>query len=176
MSKRLFRASRKAGARVAVPTRRFWAVLALVVFGIAVAGCLAVHSIVSTHLLRGWVNGKPEELLLAYDGASSWVPGVIRIRGLTMRGSDTNVQWFFRMEKATISISLLDLFRKRFHATRVRAEGLSFHLREKEKKSEMSAAHLALLPPIPGFSDPPLATAEEEPAPIATSTPLTRRA
>jgi len=167
MSKRLFRASRKAGARVAVPTRRFWALLALVVFGIAAAGCLAVHSIVSTHLLRGWVNGKPEELFLAYDGASSWVPGVIRIRGLTMRGSDPNVQWFFRMEKATISISLLDLFRKRFHATRVRAEGLVFRLREKEKKSETSAAHAALLPPIAGFSDPPLAMAEAEPPPVA---------
>lgn len=166
MSKRLFRTSRKAGARVAVPTRRFWAVLALLVFGIAAAGCLAAHSIVSTHLLRGWVNGKPEELLLAYDGASSWVPGVIRIRGLTMRGSDPNVQWFFRMEKATISISLLDLFRKRFHATRVRAEGLVFRLREKEKKSETSAAHAVLLPPIAGFSDPPLRTAGTEPPPV----------
>jgi hypothetical protein len=136
------------------------------VIGIAAAGCLAVHSIVSTRVLRGWVNGKPEELLLAYDGASSWVPGVIRIRGLTMRGSDPNVQWFFRMEKATISISLLDLFRKRFHATRVRAEGLVFRLREKEKKSETSAAHAALLPPITGFSDPPLQTAGAEPPPV----------
>ena len=166
MKKPLFRTSKKAGARVAVPTRRFWAILALVVFGIAAASCLAVHAIVSTHLLRGWVNGKPEELLLAYDGASSWVPGVIRIRGLTMRGSDPNVQWFFRMEKATISISLIDLLRKHFHATRVRAEGLVFRLREKEKKSETSAAHVALLPPITGFSDPPLATAEAEPPPV----------
>lgn len=166
MSKPLFRASKRAGARVAIPTRRFWAFLALVVFGIAAAGCLAVHLIVSTHLLRAWVNGKPEELLLAYDGASSWVPGVIRIRGLTMRGSDPNVQWSFRMEKATISISLLDLFRKRFHATRVRAEGLVFRLREKEKKSETSAAHAALLPPIAGFSDPPLQTAQAEGPPV----------
>jgi hypothetical protein len=166
MSKRLFRASKRAGVRVAVPTRRFWALLAIVVFGIAAAGWLAVHSVVSTHLLRGWVNGKPEELLLAYDGASSWVPGVIRIRGLTMRGSDPNVQWSFRMEKATISISLLDLLRKRFHATRVRAEGLIFRLREKEKKSETSAAHAALLPPIAGFSDPPLQTTGGQSPPV----------
>ena len=167
MSKPLFRASKRAGARVAVPTGRFWALVALVVSGIAAAGYLAVHTIVSTHLLRGWVNGKPEKLLLAYDGASSWVPGVIRIRGLTMRGSDPNVQWFFRMEKATISISLIDLLRKHFHATRVRAEGLVFRLREKQKKSETSAAHAALLPPIDGFSDPPLATAEAEPPPVS---------
>lgn len=167
MKKPLFRTSKKAGTRVAIPARKFWVLLAVVVLGIAAAGTLAVHVIVSTRLLRRWVNGKPEQLLLAYDGASAWIPGKIRVRGLTMRGSDPNVQWFFRMEKATISISLLDLFHKHFHATRVRAEGLSFHLREKEKKSEMSAAHLALLPPIPGFSDPPLATAEEEPAPVS---------
>jgi hypothetical protein len=162
MSRRLFRTSKRAGARGVVPTGWFWALVTIVALGIAVAGCLAVHMIVSTSVLRGWVNGKPEELLLAYDGASSWVPGVIRIRGLAMRGSDPNVQWSFRMEKATISISLLDLFRKRFHATRVRAEGLVFRLREKQKKSETSAAHAALLPPIAGFSDPPLQTAEAE--------------
>ena len=75
-----------------------------------------------------------------------------------MRGSDPNVQWFFRMENATISISLLDLFQKRFHATRVRAEGLVFRLREKQKKSETSAPHAALLPPIAGFSISTLAT------------------
>jgi hypothetical protein len=95
--------------------------------------------IVSTRLLRGWVNGKPEELLLSYDDASSWIPGVIRMRGLSMRGSDPNVQWFFRMEKATISVSLLDLFRRRFHATRVRAEGLVFRLREKQTKKNVGA-------------------------------------
>lgn len=166
MKNRFFRTSKRGGARLAIPTRSFWALLALVVLGIAAAGCLAVHLIVSSHLLRGWVNGKPEELLLQYDEASSWIPGLIRIRGLSMRGSDPNVQWFFRMEKATISISLLDLLHKRFHATRVRAEGLVFRLREKQSKSETSAAHVALLPQIAGFSDPPLQAAEAEPPPV----------
>ena len=165
-----FRTSKRAGARVAIPTRRFWILLAVVVLGIGAAGTLSVHVIVSTGLLRGWVNGKPEELLLAYDEASSWIPGVIRIRGLTMRGSDPNVQWSFRMEKATISISLIDLFRRHFHATRVRAEGLVFRLREKEKKSETSAAHAALVPPIAGFSDPPLQEGGPEPPPPVAKT------
>ena len=162
-----FRTSQRAGARVAIPTRKFWILLAVVVFFFAAAGALAVHVIVSTRLLRGWVNGKPEELLLSYDEGSSWIPGVIRLRGLSMRGSDPNVQWFFRMEKATISVSLLDLFRRRFHATRVRAEGLVFRLREKQTKKETSAPHAALLPPITGFSDPPLSAADPETPPTA---------
>src|SRR5947209_573718 len=93
-----FRPSLYTGARLAVPTRPFLLLLAVVMLVIAAAGTVAVHVIVSTRLLRGCVNGNPEKLLLAYDEGSSWVPGVICLRGLSMRGSDPNVQWFFRME------------------------------------------------------------------------------
>lgn len=147
---------------------KLWIALAVLAAGLAIAAWLAVHAIVSSRLLRHWINEKPEELFLDYAEASAWVPGVIRLRGLTMRGSDPNVQWFFRMEKATISISLFDLLHKQFHATRVRAEGLVFRLREKQEKRELSRAHLARLPSIPGFSDPPLKTRVDEP-PLLTA-------
>lgn len=147
--------------------RTLWIALALMAMGLAVAAWAATQTIVSTRLLRSWVNGNPEELLLDYEQASAWVPGVIQIRGLTMRGSDPNVQWSFRMEKASISFSFLDLLRKQFHATRVRAEGLVFRLREKEDKSEMSSAHLKRLPSIPGFSDPPGKERAPEPPPLS---------
>ncbi len=143
---------------------RVWIVLAIVT-AVAVAACVALHVIVSTRLLRGWVNGNPKELLLDYEAASSWVPGVIEARGLTMRGSDPNVQWYFRMEKATITFSPFDLLHKQFHATSVRAHGLIFRLREKQEKSELSAGHLARLPAIPGFSDPPLKEETRKPPP-----------
>ena len=80
---------------------------------LAVAAWLALHVIVSTGALRRWVNTNPEDLLLDYDSASAWVPGLIRVRGLQMRGSDRNVQWYFRAEQATISVSLLELVQKR---------------------------------------------------------------
>src|SRR5712692_9794173 len=97
-------------------SKKFWMVLVSTAIAIAVVSCAAIHVVVSTHLLRKWVNSDPEELLLDYDTASSWIPGEIRIRGLRMRGSDPNVQWFFRMEKATISIALLDLLHKQFRS------------------------------------------------------------
>ena len=131
------------------------------------AGTFAVHWIVSHGALKRWVNTDPEELLLDYEEASAWTPGVVKMRGLTMRGSDPNVQWRFRMERATLSISLLDLLRKEFHATRVRAEGLVFHLREKVKKSEYSEAHEKRVPPIAGFSDPPWKTPVKERPPLS---------
>jgi hypothetical protein len=113
----------------------------------------APHVIVSTRLLRSWVNDDPEKLLLEYDSASSWVPGIVLVRGLRVRGRDPNVEWFFRMEKARISVSLSDLLFRRFHATRVRASGLVFRLREKPDPKDFSRAHAALLPSIPGFPD-----------------------
>ena len=64
-----------------------------------------------------------------------------------------------------ISVSLIDLLHKEFHATRVRASKLVFRLREREEKSEMSAAHVARVPKIPGFADPPLAISTPEPPP-----------
>ena len=139
--------------------------LAVLVVLLVLAGGLGTHVIVTTGLLRKWINTSPDKFYLDYDSASAWVPGVIRMRGLTLRGSDSNVQWHFRMEEATISVSLPDLLRKQFHATRIRAEGLVFRLRQKVKKSELSEAHEKRIPEIPGFSDPPWKTAEREPPP-----------
>jgi len=139
--------------------------LALGVILLVFASFAVVHRLVSGPQLRRWVNSDPEELLLDYEAGSSWVPGIIRLRGLTMRGSDENVQWWFRMEEVRISVSLLDLLRKRFHATSVTARGLVFRLREKEERRELSAAHLARVPKIPGFSDPPLKTVDRKPPP-----------
>jgi hypothetical protein len=134
---------------------------------LVVVGWAGSHVVLTTGLLKKWVNTDPEKLYLDYESASSWVPGRIRMRGLTMRGSDPNVQWHFRMERATISFSLLDLLRKRFHARTVLAEGLTFRLRQKVKKEELSKAHEKRIPEIPGFSDPPWKIPEPEPAPLS---------
>jgi hypothetical protein len=128
--------------------------LALTAIGLVFAAFLAIHLVLSGGHLRRWVNGDPESLYLDYESASSLVPGIIQMRGLTIRGSDSNVHWFFRMERATISVSLVDLLRRRFHATRVRASGLVFRLRQRAEK-DPDPAHQARLPPIPGVVEPP---------------------
>jgi hypothetical protein len=126
--------------------------LALAAVGLVLAAFLAIHVVLSGDHLRRWVNGDPESLFLDYESASSLIPGIVQVRGLTIRGSDPNVLWSFRMERATISVSLVELFRKRFHATRVRASGLVFRLRERAQR-DPDPAHQARLPSIPGFHD-----------------------
>jgi hypothetical protein len=68
------------------------------------SGWVGSHVVLTTGLVKKWVNTGPEELYVDYDSASSWVPGRIRMRGLTMRGSErANVAF---PDGATISFSL----------------------------------------------------------------------
>jgi len=55
------------------------------------------------------VNEDPDKLRIEYSGARSPWPGRIAVDGLEVRGSDPNVQWWFRMEHAEIRYSLVDL-------------------------------------------------------------------
>lgn len=154
---------RKGPDTPSAPTRKRRArpdlVLAALLASLGLLVCLALvaaHFVVSGRLLRSWVNGDPEKLLLEYESASAWVPGVVQVSGLRLRGRDPNVEWYLRMESARVSFSLLDLLARRFHATAVRARGMTFRLRLREERKQLSMAHAAMLPPIPGFADPAL--------------------
>ena len=112
--------------------------------------------VLSRGLVRKWINTDPDKFLLEYDSATSWPPGMVHVRGLRIRARDPNVEYFFRMEEARVSVSLLDLLARRFHATHVRGSGLVFRLRIREAPEARSRAHEARLPSIPGYPDPPL--------------------
>jgi hypothetical protein len=124
---------------------------------ILVIGAVAI---VPSYLLRSrkllsLVNGHPAKLQLGYSAARSPSPGRIDVDGLELRGSDPNVEWWFRMEHAEIRFSLLDLAGKTFHATSVRARGLSFRLRQRLSPKGRTREVLAAEPPIPGFGEVP---------------------
>ncbi|HKB70785.1 MAG TPA: hypothetical protein VKH46_08070 [Thermoanaerobaculia bacterium] len=133
-----------------------------VLWAVAVVGVLlalaaaAPGFLLRRGLLLRWVNDKPEKLRLSYSSARAPWPGRVVVEGLEMRGSDPNVQWWFRMERADIRYSLLDLLAKRFHATSVRATGLAFRLRQRLSARHDTAAARAPLPPIPGFGEVPI--------------------
>ena len=135
---------------------------AILPWTLAVAGTLlaivaaAPAFILRRGLLLRWVNGQPESLSLAYASASAPWPGKVIVTGLEFRGSDANVQWWFRMERAEVRYSVLDLLAKRFHATSVEASGLRFRLRQRLSPRHASAAARAPLPPIPGFGEVPV--------------------
>jgi hypothetical protein len=148
--------------------RRF--LLFLLLLALAVPSLIVLGtSIVLKTKLRAWVNEEPENTFLAYDDASSDAPGRILVKNLVLRSRDLNTEWIARIEEARLTVSLLDLASRRFHATRVRGSGLSYRLRRRLRPEEVTPEVVERLPPIEGFPSPPradptLRTRPEEPS------------
>lgn len=139
---------------------------ALLVGVLAVTGFLALvgatNAVLRSDWLSGELNSDPEALLVTHTGARSLFPGHLRFDTLVLRSRDSNVEWEARLEGVSVRVRLSDLARRRFRADSVRAEGLSFHLRELLDRADATPARLGRFPPIAGFTGPPLL---EPPAP-----------
>lgn len=131
-----------------------WVLVGLL--GLAVLVVLASNVLLRTRLLRQIVNSKPEEFLVDYRGAASWLPGRLSFDSLILRSRDRNIEFEAALQRATLRVSLADLVRRRFHTTRLRARTLSFRLRERLTPEEATPARLARYPRIEGYADPPL--------------------
>src|ERR1700690_4485474 len=161
------------------PRRPRWQKLVAAVLGIvviaAVSYLLAVNVLLRTRLLRNAISGSPlhfaisgtsAALHLDYDSAYSIVPGRVHIDGLTIRGRERTVEWFLSLDHADVAISLVDLLRRRFHATRLRSSGFAIRARLRLEPAEATPEVLAALPPIAGLADPPILDVGPAPPPL----------
>ena len=121
----------------------------------------AINLFLSTSLFERVANQDPDTLFVSYvRGWSIW-PGRVQARHLTIRSSDSHVQWVLRIERCAFDISFFDLAaRKRFHLTRVDGSGVTFEARQRIASPEATPEYVAALPPIPGFERLPLPTNE----------------
>ena len=115
--------------------------------------------------LSGQINSDPATLFVTYTGARSLVPGRLRFDTLVLRSRDSNIEWEARLEGVSVRVRLFDLLRRRFRAGSVRADALSFRLRERLERPEATPARLARYPRIAGFGEPPLRDPPAPPAP-----------
>lgn len=141
---------------------------------LAAALSVGQHLVVSGPRLRKWVNVHPEELFVDYDSATAWVPGTIRFTNLRIRGSDSNVQWEFRLPAARLDYAPLALLSRTFRVRRLAGPGLEFRLRERQEPGRVSR-NAPLFPAIEGFSDPPLRDPSKPKSPVRTTPPWTVR-
>lgn len=125
-------------------------------FSLPVLVVLASNVLLRTNLLRSLINGDPDSFVVEYRGARSWFPGHLSFDSLTLRSNDHNAEFEAALRGLELRVSLADLLRRRFHATRVRARKLEFRLRELLRREEATPARLARYPGIEGFADPPL--------------------
>ena len=141
-----------------------WAILVLAASPLFFLGAYAAATrwLLTGPKLRALINAKPQNFSIDWDEARSSWPGRVRIRNLRLRGSDPNVEWSVTLENADLRYSLLPLLRRTFQCDRLVGSGLAFALRSKIEPGRVKKVDTALLPPIPGFSDPPLKSPDQE--------------
>jgi hypothetical protein len=130
-----------------------------------VAYLVAVNVLLKTRLFRNAISGssvsfaisgRTSDLRLDYASAYSIIPGRVHLDGLTIRGRDQSVEWFLTLDHADVSVSLVDLLHRTFHASRLRASGFTIRARLRLDRVGATPEVVAALPPIAGFADPPL--------------------
>src|SRR5579859_4439699 len=99
---------------------------------------IIANVLLRTRLLRNAINGpslsfaivgNTTALRLDYESAHSFFPGRVHLEGLTIRGRDRTAEWFLTLDHSDVDVSLVDLLHHRFHATRLRSDGLAIRAR-----------------------------------------------
>jgi hypothetical protein len=147
-------------------------VVVLAAAGLAGYGA-AARWVLSGSRLKSWINTRPETTLLEWDEAVSRRPGVVRLRNLRIRGSDPNVEWEIRLAEARADFSVAALLSRTFRVERLTGAGLTFRLRQKVERKDPTRPPTEVLPPIEGFADPPLRSAESPATPPEAGRPWT---
>ncbi|HEX9304887.1 MAG TPA: hypothetical protein VGA31_10600 [Thermoanaerobaculia bacterium] len=148
------------------PAARIAVLLVLALCLIFAVYLAAANILLSGGRLSSLINDGPNETWVGYESASSVWPGRARAKNVLVRDRDAKAEWAFVIEEARFSFSVLDLLRRRFHVTSLRGNGLTFHARNRLTREEAAdRRRVALLPPIPGFPDPPLLVPGEKKTP-----------
>jgi hypothetical protein len=155
----------KGGSRIAT---RLAKVTALIVGCVALLYFVGMNAFLQTRLFRDAIGSDPDMILVEYTNAYSLWPGRIHADGLSIRGRDSHVEWILRLAHCDVRVSFTDLAHKKFHASRVRADGVSMRVRL--RADAFTPETTAALPPVPGFADPPLKDVGPPPPPLTDAT------
>ena len=112
------------------------------------------NALLRTHAIQDAV-ASGEGFHLDFGSAYTLWPGHARVRDLSLRVEDYNVQFEVAIARADVDIALAQLLFKKFRVTKLRAEGTRFRMRHKLIAIGDDAERVAAYPPIRGFADPP---------------------
>jgi hypothetical protein len=137
-----------------------------VTLGLALVYLVGMNVFLRTRIFRNLISYEPASLRVEYADAYSLFPGQIHVEGLAIRGRDSSVEWILRIERCKFWVSFLDLTRRKFHASHVAGDGLTLRVRLRVG-AEATPEHIAALPPVPGFADPPYKDPGPKPPPLS---------
>lgn len=97
-----------------------------------------------------------DALQITYSDAGSWIPGRVWVRDFVVSGHDTNIQFEVRVKEAQLTVNLLDLASKHFHATRAVTSGVEFRMRHNVERLAGQEQRIASFAEIRGYEGPPV--------------------
>jgi hypothetical protein len=139
--------------------RRLLAIPLLALAALILSYLAAANLFLNTSWGRDKLRPRPEKLLIEWDRAWSWIPGVVEVRGLRIRGQNQVIQWELELDTATVPVSLGALAARRFSTAGARGTGLAFRMRRRldrlpDPERERWTAEIA------GLENPPAAAPE----------------
>jgi hypothetical protein len=140
-------------------SRRILAVLAAALSlaaGVLACYFLVANLLIRTRLLRYFINDGPDSTSVEYSSAFSPWPGRLQVSDLRIRDRGIASEWMIALDEGRAHVGLFDLVRGRFHPTHIRGKGLVILVRSRLTPEEATPGRLSVIPPIPGFPDPPL--------------------
>lgn len=112
---------------------------------------VTLNVFLSTSLFDRVVNQDPVTLDVHYTRGWTLFPGTIHARNLSIRSSDSNVEWILRLDEVEFDVSFFGLAQKRFDVTRARGHGIRMRARRKLAVPPVNLEDVAHLPPIEGY-------------------------
>lgn len=134
-------------------------IVLLIPVGLWVAYVVLANVFLNTGLMARLVSYNPESVSMHYETAWTVWPGSMHVKGFRISGQDSVLQWTVEVDEAHADVHFTELFRRKFYASRVRAEGYVLRIRTLVDPTSVTAlddAKIKALPPIPGYTNPPL--------------------
>lgn len=138
-----------------------WAIVA--VLALELLYLIAANTLLRTRILRNLIAADKGDMDVAYDSAWSFVPGVVHVQQLTIRGREESIEWRLHIDESKFRVVLLDLARRRFHTSYTNVDGVELRIRLRLHPEEALPDVVAALPDIEGFKNPPLLDPQKPP-------------
>jgi hypothetical protein len=126
----------------------------LVLVGLELLYLVIGNAILRSQLIQSAI-AEADGFHLQVSRAYTLWPGRVYLRDFRLRVEDYNVQFELTFDRGTVDISLSELAFKKFHVTKLDADGTRFRMRHKLITVGDDAERVAAYPPIAGFADPP---------------------
>jgi len=128
---------------------------------------LAANAVILSGVIQRAASTNPQATSLAWDRAWSPWPGRVYVSDLRLQVQDPVQEFGLTVDHAKVDVILWALLHRRFRASHVQAEGVSFRMLLKVKTADDPNGRLAAFPPIEGFARPALSP--DPPPPSASA-------